>query len=563
MSQEESTIVKVAHKLEVTGLSKSFALNGLELPALADVSLYAQEGEFVSFIGPSGCGKSTLFNIIAGLIEPSAGEVRVHTDASATDASSVGYMPQKDLLLPWRSVLDNAILGLELEGVQRADARQVALLHMEEFGLAGFGDSYPNALSGGMRQRAAFLRTLLPDREVLLLDEPFGALDALTRADMQEWLLRVWEARRKTILFVTHDVDEAIFLSDRIYVMTARPGRVKLEVPVNLPRPRSFDMHVSPAHVQLKAEILATLREERPAIDVSAEKLPETPVRLDRGTNGSLPAPATAPILDQRRPSANLSRTIGCYAAPLALAFAVLGLWQIATIVWDVPTWQLPSPWGIGTKLFEEWDLLAPHAWVTLREVLLGFALAFVSGVALAVGIASSRVLERAIYPYVIASQTLPVIAIAPMLVIWLGFGLMPKVVVVALISFFPIVVNTVDGLRSADPELFKLMRTLGASRWDIFRKAQMPSALPFLFSGTKIAIAISVIGAVIGEWVGASEGLGYLITRSSAQFQSERLFAAVAILAAMSIGLFWLVGLLERVALPWYRSDDGKHDYR
>jgi ABC-type nitrate/sulfonate/bicarbonate transport system permease component/ABC-type nitrate/sulfonate/bicarbonate transport system ATPase subunit len=471
-------------------------------------------------------------------------------------------MPQKDLLLPWRSVLDNAILGLELEGVHRNEARQLALSHAEEFGLAGFEESYPNALSGGMRQRAAFLRTLLPDRDVLLLDEPFGALDALTRADMQEWLLRVWDARRKTVLFVTHDVDEAIFLSDRIYVLTARPGRVKLEVTVDLPRPRTLDMLTSHAHMDLKAEIMAALREERTANEVLTGRPPETLATPRAHPNGR--RAASAIVSDERRlrPGGKLRR-VGDYVAPLALALAVLGMWQLATIAWDVPTWQLPSPWGIGTKLFEEWDLLAPHTWVTLKEVLLGFALAFVCGVALAIGIAYSRLLERAIYPYVIASQTLPVIAIAPMLVIWLGFGLMPKIVVVALISFFPIVVNTVDGLRSADPELFKLMRTLGASRWDIFRKAQVPSALPFLFSGTKIAIAVSVIGAVIGEWVGASEGLGYLITRSSAQFQSERLFAAIAILAAMGIGLFWLVGLIERLALPWYKTQDNEESHR
>jgi ABC-type nitrate/sulfonate/bicarbonate transport system ATPase subunit/ABC-type nitrate/sulfonate/bicarbonate transport system permease component len=558
MRQEELRALKVAsHKLEVKGLSKSFTLNDAELAALTEVSIYANDGEFVSIIGPSGCGKSTLFNIIAGLIEPSTGEVAIDVVSSSTRACAVGYMPQKDLLLPWRTVLDNAILGLELEGVAKAEARRQALAHMEEFGLAGFENSYPYMLSGGMRQRAAFLRTLLSNKEVLLLDEPFGALDALTRTEMQEWLLRVWETHRKTVLFVTHDVDEAIFLSDRVYLMTARPGRVKLELVVGLPRPRSADMVTSPEHTRLKAQILAALREEGADTTRSVHLVRHDAPSAQKPFKHKavVPTPSAAPV----QPTTSRRATIADYTASLALAFAILALWQLATAIWDIPTWQLPSPWQIATKLVAEWDLLAPHAWVTLKEVLLGFALAFGSGVTLAIAIAYSRLLERAIYPYVIASQTLPIIAIAPMLVVWLGFGIMPKVVVVALISFFPIVVNTVDGLRSVDPDLFNLMRTLGASRWDIFRKAQIPSALPFLFSGTKVAIAVSVIGAIIGEWVGASEGLGYLITRSSAQFQTERLFAAVAVLAAMGIGLFLLVGLLQRLLLPWYRVEEGR----
>jgi ABC-type nitrate/sulfonate/bicarbonate transport system ATPase subunit len=247
-------------KLVASGLAKRFP-DGVE--ALADVSLSLQEGEFVSIVGPSGCGKSTLLAILAGLLEPSDGTVALDGgEPPGGRLGRVGYMPQRDLLMQWRTTLDNATVGLELAGVPRAAARQVALAEVDRFGLAGFEHSRPSALSGGMRQRAALLRTFLAGREVLLLDEPFGALDALTREAMREWLLGVWEADRKTILLVTHDVEEAVFLSDRVYVMSGRPGRVRSVVDVSLPRPRTLELSATAAFAALRERLLAPLREE-------------------------------------------------------------------------------------------------------------------------------------------------------------------------------------------------------------------------------------------------------------------------------------------------------------
>ncbi len=241
---------------------------------------------------------------------------------------------------------------------------------------------------------------------------------------------------------------------------------------------------------------------------------------------------------------------------PFGLVAALLLAWQGAAAAFGLPQWLLPSPTDIAGAIVSSADLLARHGWVTLQEVLVGFGLSFVVGVAVAIAIAYSRTLERAIYPFVIASQTIPVIAIAPILLIWFGYGLLPKVIVVALICFFPIVVNMVDGLRSVDPDLVSLMRTLGSSRWQLFFKAQLPSSLPFLLSGTKVAIAVSVIGAVIGEWVGASAGLGYFMVRSASQFQTARVFAAIVVLSIMGIALFSLVALSERYLLPWYHDE-------
>jgi ABC-type nitrate/sulfonate/bicarbonate transport system ATPase subunit len=245
--------------IEVAGVSKSFRVDGRVEEALHEVSLRAEAGRFVTLIGPSGCGKSTLFNIICGLMEPDAGEVRLGGRAVRPRTGQVAYMPQKDLLLPWRTVLDNAILGPEIAGRPRAEARKRALALFPLFGLAGYERSYPAVLSGGMRQRAAFLRAVLQERPAILLDEPFGALDALTRAALQEWLLDVWARFGQTILFITHDVEEAIFLSDRIYVLTPRPGHVALALDVDLPRPRTRAMVTGAAFVGYKAQVLAAL----------------------------------------------------------------------------------------------------------------------------------------------------------------------------------------------------------------------------------------------------------------------------------------------------------------
>ncbi len=237
-----NSCLKKNAKLEVSGLKKSYFLNGALIQVLDDINIYACGEEFVSIVGPSGCGKSTLFNIICGLQEPDSGNIHLNGTEISGKTGMVGYMLQKDLLLPWRKVIDNVMLGLELSVNDRKKNLEKARELIPTFGLEGFENAHPTSLSGGMKQRAALLRTYLLGREVMLLDEPFGALDAITRCELQDWLLKVWDKFRKTILFITHDVGEAIYLSDRIYIMTNRPGGIKDEVTVNLARPRNRDI---------------------------------------------------------------------------------------------------------------------------------------------------------------------------------------------------------------------------------------------------------------------------------------------------------------------------------
>lgn len=234
----------------------------------------------------------------------------------------------------------------------------------------------------------------------------------------------------------------------------------------------------------------------------------------------------------------------------------VLVVWQVVTVVRQVPSYLLPGPVDIWHAGADEHELLLTNAVPTLEIAVFGFGLAVLVGLSVAIAIRFSSLLEAAVYPIVIVSQTVPVVALAPVLVVLLGFTILPKLIIVALICFFPITVNAVDGFHSVDPDLVKLMTSLGAGRWRIFRTVEWPSALPFIFSGAKVAVTFSVVGALFGEWAGSSEGLGYLITQKESQFDTGALFAAIALLSLIGIGLFTIVSLAERRLLPWYHSE-------
>ncbi|HDR7616842.1 TPA: ABC transporter ATP-binding protein [Bacillus mycoides] len=229
-----------------------------EKPIINELNASIQDKEFVSIIGPSGCGKSTLFRLITGLEEASTGQIEL----TKTKSHPVGYMPQKDMLLPWRTIIENAALPLECQGVQKKEAQVKAKELLHKFGLQGYEKKYPENLSGGMRQRVSFIRTLLTGGEILLLDEPFSALDALTKASLQEWLFEQWKEWEKTILFITHDVEEALFLSNRILVVENQPIATLTERIVPLDRNRTRKDLYKPEVLALKEELLSMLQRQ-------------------------------------------------------------------------------------------------------------------------------------------------------------------------------------------------------------------------------------------------------------------------------------------------------------
>jgi len=249
-------------KLHIHNVSKTYRSDGQEVLAIDEIDLKIKNKEFATILGPSGCGKSTLLRIVAGLIKPTKGIVRLDGNVISRPGQDRGMVFQSYTLFPWLTVTENIRFGLEISGMAKAKQEQIAQEFVEKVGLKGFEKTYPRGLSGGMKQRVAIARALANNPAILLLDEPFGALDAQTRALMQELLTQIWEELHKTILFVTHDVEEAIFLSDRVFIMTARPGKIKAEIDISLERPRNYEIKATESFLNLKKQALALIREE-------------------------------------------------------------------------------------------------------------------------------------------------------------------------------------------------------------------------------------------------------------------------------------------------------------
>ncbi len=252
-------------RVEVKDLCKTYRFQGSTLQAVSDVSFSIEKGEFVALLGPSGSGKSTVLNMIATLLKPTSG--RIYIDGALSDSAKVnpkvGYVFQKDNLFPWRTVADNVGYGLELKGVGKGELKDRVQACLVQAGLQDFGHAYPSALSGGMRQRAALMRTLVTAPEILLMDEPFGALDTHTKIDMHEVLLKIWDREKQTVLFVTHDLAEALTLADRIILFSARPGRIKETFEINFPRPRdAVTLRETPEYAELFSHVWHSLGQE-------------------------------------------------------------------------------------------------------------------------------------------------------------------------------------------------------------------------------------------------------------------------------------------------------------
>jgi ABC-type nitrate/sulfonate/bicarbonate transport system ATPase subunit len=246
-------------ELEIKNLTHTYLWEEKYLPVLENINMEVEKGEFVCIIGPSGCGKSTLFNILAGLELPDVGEIFLSGKDIRGQRGYIAYMPQRDLLFPWRKLIDNVIIGAEINRDNIEKAREEAYQLLPLFGLEGFANVLPPELSGGMRQRAALLRTVLTHKDVMALDEPFGALDALTRSKMQSWLLKIWTELGKTIIFITHDIEEAVMLADKIYILTQRPGSIREEIKVKLKRPR---LELEPGFLKIKSHLVKLLLNE-------------------------------------------------------------------------------------------------------------------------------------------------------------------------------------------------------------------------------------------------------------------------------------------------------------
>ena len=274
-------------------------------------------------------------------------------------------------------------------------------------------------------------------------------------------------------------------------------------------------------------------------------------------TREDLGRPAAPPATRRRTLVWSFGRK---YGSAVALILILLVLWQAAIRLFNVPDYLLPAPTEIVSAL-GDWSILGGATWVTLQEVIYGFAIALVAGVVIAVALHASPLLRRAIYPLLIGSQTVPIIVIGPILVVVLGYNILPKLIIVALICFFPIVVNTLDGLGSVSEDYILMMRTLDASRLAIFRRVEFPACLPMMFTGIRIAVTYAAIGAVVGEWAGSTNGLGYVMLEAEPNLQIARIFAVIVILTGISIVLFTLVSIVQRLVIPWAYTANSRKD--
>ncbi len=406
--------------ITVRHLSKTYATRDGAVAALERTTFSVGEGEFVAVVGPSGCGKSTLLKILAGILASSSGEALLRGTLIAGPRRDIGVVFQSPVLFPWRTVLDNVLLPVDVQRLGRQRHEQVGVDLLALVGLEGFERKYPWELSGGMQQRVAITRALVHDPAMLLMDEPFGALDAMTREHMNLELQRIWLERRKTVLFITHSIPEAVFLADRVLVMTARPGR----------------------------------------------------------------------LLDD------------------------IGVWEAVVRAFAIPIFILPPPSQVAMALYRgiASGVYLEHLQYTLLETLLGFIVGSLLGFFLGTAVAMNRWVEFFLYPYIVMFQSLPKVALAPLIVVWFGLGLTSKVINAALVAFFPLLVNTMVGLKSADEDRVSLMRSLAASDAQIFWMLRLPNALPFVMAGLDVAMIFALIGAIVAEFVGAQRGLGMLI---------------------------------------------------
>ena len=512
--------------VSLRGVEKRF---GTGITALEPIDLDIGRGEFVSLLGPSGCGKTTLLRIIAGLSEPSAG-VRRLTLASADRGRAargrIGFVFQDPTLMPWSTVLGNVLLPLRLSGRVGAAERERAAAELRAVGLAGFERAYPRQLSGGMRMRVAIARALVTDPDLLLFDEPFAALDEITRMALNDDLLRLWEGRRATVVFVTHSVFELVYLfdPDRGHDRAARADRRRS-----------------------RGRIAAAAR----AVVAHRRRLRRD---LRRGVGSSEPRDGGGRAAMRRR------GRFWRVAAPLAVGAAMLALWQAIVHLENVPPYILPGPVAIARALWTDGPSLLVSLLVTLRITLAALAAAAILGGAIALLFSLSRVLALSLFPYAVILQVTPIVAIAPLIIIWVQQPFLALLVCAWIVAFFPIVSNTTIGLDSADRNLLALFRLYGATPAQTLRYLKLPTALPYFLAGLRISGGLALIGAVVAEFVagtgGAETGLAFRILEAGYRLAIPRLFAALFLLSMTGIAIYLVIDSLSRLILRhWHES--------
>jgi len=538
------------------GASKLF-LDGAVV-AFHQLSLAVKRNEIMCVVGPSGCGKTTLLRCIAGLTDLSSGSLLVHGKAvGARPPDGVAMVFQHFGLLPWKTVFDNAAFGLAMAGVPRAEIKARVMNYLDLVGLTGFEGHYPYQLSGGMQQRVGLVRALVMNPSILLMDEPFAALDAQTREILQEELLALMERpqERKTMVFITHSIDEAILLGDRIAVMSARPHQggaryaVRLAAQGRRGAVRPALRRNSPAH-------LAPASYRKAAPSASPERGCVTTVEGVRGelSDAAQPVDLSGDQARAERVAAarrHRRRLIDLAIRVVSLAIA-LALWEVAA--WNVDPVLFTSPTKVAVAAYhmvlsgELWTYL----WPSLVVLAIGFAFAVVLGIGIGLLLARFWVLDVALTVYITFLYSIPSVALVPLIVLWAGFDTTAKVIILFLFAFFPMVINTYQGVKSVDPKLLEVGRAFRCSERQLWWNIVLPASLPFIVTGLRLALGRGLIGMVLADLYTAISGIGYLIVRTASTYQVDKMFVPIVTLGLLGVTFTALLRLAERYVAPW-----------
>ena len=458
----------------------------------------------------------------------------------------MGYVFQAYALFPWRTVLENVGAGLEIRGVKRKERREIAKEYIELVGLGEFAHRYPHELSGGMKQRVAIARALAYQPEVLLMDEPFAALDAQTREVLQYELLRIWEETHKTIVFVTHSIDEAVFLSDRVAVMTARPGRIKEIIEVPLARPRSEELRNSAAFAGIRHQAWELLKDEvLQAQEPSLRRVAAASFETKQTGEGRA-------VLHEQVAKA-IKRFSG-RGIGLVVFFALWEFLPRAGLV-DQTFFSPPSLVLQALVSLVKSGAIWPHVESSIQRSFLGLGLSILLGTSLGIFLGWFKRLEYLVDPVLQTFRQLPSLALFPVFILFFGIGELSKVTIIFWASLWPILLNTINGVKNVDKILLDSAKSLGASQSFIFLKVVLPAAVPEIMTGIRLGGAHSVVALVAAEMIGAEAGLGFLVFYSQETFKVPNMFAAIVCLALVGLALNYLLVFIEARLTRWKRS--------
>ena len=512
-------------------LAKNLSFSFGEMEILSRLTFSIKGGEFVSFIGPSGCGKTTLMNILSGLQKGWTGELSI-------EAERISLVFQHDTLLEWKNVLENVLLPFQLKRIPLSQPlTSKAIEVLDSVGLKGYEYYFPHQLSGGMKKRVEIARALVTEPDLLILDEPFSALDIITRERLNLLVKRLHSTRNTTILLVTHSVEEACFLSDRIYVLSTLPGRI-LDIKRIEKRPSRDGKPMNGLFVLTEAQ-----QEVNSAIRREVQFLWETEVEKPPPSSSSPPIGGTVPSKSPLSVRKQALQYVKAHWSTLLLPLEVLILFFFLDFLkhaLSIPDLLFPSPRAVLRRFLETLGngTILPDLELTVTESLLGFWIAFTLSMIVGFGIAKFKFLSRLLMPYFIGANTIPSVALAPFLVLWFGFGILPRIVTSVIVIFFPLLINIIAAFRHSEERVQCLIRFYKPGKLQSLFGMEFPAALPGIFSGVKISITLSVIGAVVGEFVSGHEGLGALVNRAKANFDIELMF--VALIWLITLGLLY-----------------------